>query len=113
LTPDALAHESAHNLALNTFGSAKPELSSSFVKDRKFKMQGRRQRITNAVTDYGQWSPEEDFAEYVTAYNSIVVNGESNYRQATLSKLHSRPRAFNAVSKMLGDKAKAPAKKRK
>ena len=101
MSSDVLAHESAHNLAQNTWGKATPKANSSFGKEQQVKVQGTKQRVTNAVTEYGQWSKEEDFAEYVTAYNKIVVQGKSEYRGATLDDLQKRPKSFKAVEKML------------
>lgn len=106
MTTETLAHESAHNLALNTWGKGKPDVFDkkyNFTADRKVKMQGMQQRVSNAVTEYGQWSPEEDFAEFVTAYNEIMVRGKTDYRGATEKSLKKRPKGLGAIKKLLGD----------
>lgn len=106
LSASVLAHESAHNLAHNIWGSTSPDVydkRNNFTADRKFTMQGMRQRITNGVTDLGKTSPTEDFAEYVAAYNEIYVAGKSEYQGATAATLSKRPKSLATVKKLLGD----------
>lgn len=104
ITPAVLAHESAHNLAVNKWKSMNPDTldkKNNFAADRKVTLQGMRQRIPNGVTELGKSSPAEDFAEFVAAYNEIHVRGKKEYNGATEKTLSKRPKGLAVVKKLL------------
>ena len=110
-----LTHESAHNLAYNLWGTTSPNKKPGNVGKHKSDFsdreegrlkRGDRTRIENAVTGYGKNNSAEDFAEYVTAFEEIVVKGGHRYKEARIQDLRVRPRTFKTVARLLGHEDK-------
>jgi hypothetical protein len=109
---DLIAHECAHQLASNLFGTPAPPsnetISSGPGKGKKTSFADRKygggSKVENAVTDYGRHNTSEDFAEFVAAYNQIYhAKRARSYRGATKETLEARPETLKTVKILLGD----------